>query len=443
MSRYLPAPTERGARSLLSRLLRGTASIAAANGVSKLLALAFMVLAARLLGPSEFGKLALVLSLGLIAATLPATGFPQALLWKLGSAKSDEERERALAAAVAGTGLLAAAVGMVMALLVLIRGLAAWLWFCDDGGCHLFTLELGLTSPTALLVGAIVLADSTTYLFLNLHLGLLHHRQVALFSAGRNLTKLLLLLPLAVLAPDIDHGGVVGVYLLAPLLTLAAVEFALPSGVRRRPSAFRRPVFKEMGLYGLPLIFSAVAMAVLMRGDVVALNHWHGTHATGSYYAAKQLLLPVLLLPVAARGLLVPALAGGELDRRGWRRLALLVLGGAGAIAVVVGVAGPELVTLLYGNEFEVAQQLTLTVAAAAWLLAARELAAARLMGAGRPGLLLVADTVAVVVALAGYWWLVPDHAADGAAGAMALGTLVGLAAALGALAVTRREAAT
>jgi len=432
---------KRGACNLLSHLLRGTASIAAANGVSKLFALVFMVMVGRLLGPQELGRLGLVLSLGLIAATLPATGFPQALLWKLGLARSDDEREWALAAAMAGTGLLAALAGAVMALLVIIQGLAASLWFCDDDGCSLLTLRIGLSPRMAMLVGAIVLADCATYLFTNLHLGLLHHRQVALFSAGRNLIKLLLLLPFAVLAPDLDHGGVVIIYLLAPLLTLAAVEFALPSGIRWRPSAFRRPVFKEMGLYGLPLIFSAVAMAVLMRGDVVALDHWHGAHATGSYYAAKLLLLPVLLLPVAARGLLVPALASGDLDRRGWRRLALLVLGGAGVVAVVVGVTGPELVEMLYGAEFEVARPLTLTIAAAAWLLAARELAAARLMGADRPGLLLAADTVAMVAALAGYWQLVPHHAADGAAGAMALGVLVGLAAALAALAATRREA--
>ena len=92
---------------MLMRLVRGSAAIAAANGFSKLFALGFIVIAGRLLGPQEYGRLALILSLGAIASTIPATAFPQALLWRIGSVDGRRSRGAVLIATSAGTAVLA------------------------------------------------------------------------------------------------------------------------------------------------------------------------------------------------------------------------------------------------------------------------------------------------------------------------------------------------
>ena len=150
---------------MLARIMHGSAAIATANGFSKLFALGFIVIAGRLLGPQEYGRLALILSLGMIASTVPATAFPQALLWRIGAVGARRSRGAVLIAASAGTAVLA----ILAVLLVLVL------------------------PDIPRLVAAIVLADCITYLFLNFQQGLLNYRQVALFSIGRNLAKLLLL----------------------------------------------------------------------------------------------------------------------------------------------------------------------------------------------------------------------------------------------------------
>jgi O-antigen/teichoic acid export membrane protein len=266
-------------------------------------------------------------------------------------------------------------------------------------------------------------------LFLNLQQGLLNYRQVALFSIGRNLAKLLLLslLWLGIPGYEWQYSHIIIIYLLAPLVVIAVLEILVPSGISFQTTTIDGSLFRELGAYGMPIAGSAVALAVLMRGDVVLLEHFHGEVVTGNYYAAKQLFLPVMLLPVAARGLLVPVISGNRLSQDGWRKLATIILGAAAFVAVVAGLAGPLLVETIYGPGFEVEQSLTLTICAAAWVLSARGIIEAVLLGRGYSARAMMANAIAGVIALATYLWIIPANGTDGAAEALLLVSVVAL----------------
>jgi O-antigen/teichoic acid export membrane protein len=396
---------------LFAHLIRGSVTIATANGFSKLLALVFIVVAGRLLGPQEYGRLALILSLGVIASTVPATAFPQALLWRIGSVDDRQSRGAVLMAATIGTIALAILVVLMLALLNI-----PWL------------------------VSVIVLADCATYLFRNLQQGILNYRQVALFSTGRNLAKLLLLLSLWFGIPGYEwnHSHIVIIYLLAPLLVIAILEILFPSGIPLQ--TIDDSLFKELSAYGMPIAGSAVALSVVMQGDIVLLEYFHGEMVTGKYYAVRQLFLPVMLLPVAARGLLVPAISGNHLSQDGWRKLTAIILGVAAFVAIITGLGGPLLIETVYGPGFKVNQSLTLTVCAAAWVLSARGIIEAVLLGRGYSTRALMANATAGVIALATYLWIIPTNGTDGASEALLLASIVALVTMIVAFATLGRE---
>ena len=79
-----------------------------------------------------------------------------------------------------------------------------------------------------------------------------------------------------------------------------------------------------------------------------------------------------MLLPVAARGLLVPAISGNRLSRGEWWKLVTAVLGFAAFVAAVMSLAGPLLVGVIYGPAFKVKSSLTVLICAAAFLLSVR-----------------------------------------------------------------------
>ena len=170
------------------------------------------------------------------------------------------------------------------------------------------------------------------------------------------------------------------------------------------------------------------------------LEYFHGEVVTGNYYAAKQLFLPVMLLPVAARGLLVPAISGNRLSKDDWWKLATIILGVAAFVAAVAGLAGPLLVEYAYGPSFEVTQSLTLTICSAAWILSARGIIDAVLLGRGYSVLVMMANTIAGVTAVVIYLWFVPTNGINGAAQALLLASVVALITTAVAFVTLRKE---
>jgi len=402
--------------------------IAVANGLSKGMALAFVALAARLLTLEEFGQLAVVMALGALLSGFVATGLPHGLMWGLGRAtrvareaglgprsKGDPlaQQERFLACAVAGTSVLAIIVIIVLGLVVTTGILMelGWGWL-------------------PLLAAAVIVADAVHFLYLNLLQGRLRPGKIAFYSILRNGLKVSLLGGLA-LAASLGGGeaepgvaGVVLIFAIAPLAALGAAELWRPEGLRLRRDAIDRETMVVLIKYGIPIIISALAYLLKTSGDLLLVSFHHAESEVALYSASKNMMIAVLLLPVAARNLLIPTVAAEEHSRRGLFKVWLAVWGLAVLAAAILIAAGPQLVELIFGSEFEVPSILMTVLPLAALAMGMSALLGGYWLGKGRPGLVAVIDWIAALVALGLYLWLIPDKGAEGAAWGLLAGSL-------------------
>ena len=401
--------------------------IAVANGVSKALALVFVALAARLLTLEEFGQYAVVMALGALFSGLVATGMPQALMWGLGRAAGEARepglvprsernpqvpQERFLACAITGTAVLAIIVIIILALVV-TSGVAlgqGWGWL-------------------PLLAAAVIVADGVHFLYLSLLQGRLRARKIAVYSVLRNGLKVSLLGGLALIeatgGPEAEPGvmGVVLIFASVPLVALALVELWRPEGLALRREAIKRDTMLVLARYAIPIVVSSLAYLVKTSGDLLLVSFYHSETEVAHYSAAKNMMIAVLLLPLAARTLLIPTVAAEAHSRRGLFKVWMAVWSLAVLAAMVLIATGPRLVEYLFGSHFNVPALLMTLLPLAALAMGLSALLGGYWLGKGRPGVVAVIDWIAALVALGLYLWLIPDRGAEGAAWGLLAGS--------------------
>ena len=384
---------------MFKRFIHGSVAIGTANGLSKFFALGFVIIAGRLLGPQGYGNLALIISIGTLISTIPATAFPQALLWRLGSVDNDQLRGKVFVSGTFGTIILL----LFVAIIVMLIPSIPWL------------------------VLIIVFADTSTYLFLNIHQGLLNYQKVALFSLTRNLSKLLLvfIMWIGITNYEWNYSHIVIIYLLAPMLVITILEIFLPTSISFKHAKVDRNLLRDLGLYGIPIAGSSLAIAVIMRGDIILLEYFSGETVTGNYYAARQLFLPIMLFPAALKSLLVPVISGKHLLKEEWTNSANIVLIISAFVAIFVGLSGPILVEIVYGPSFKVEQSLTLMISASAWILSVRGIFEAFLLGHGHSKRAFIANSIAALLSFLLYLKFIPTHGAEGAAQALLFASII------------------
>ena len=402
--------------------------IAVANGVSKALALAFIALAARLLTLEEFGQLAVIMALGALLSGLVSTGLPQALMWSLGRATGEArstgsdprtakgsltQPDEFLTCAVIGTAILTIAVVILLGLVV-TTGVAtgqSWGWL-------------------PLLAAAVVVADAVHFLYLSLLQGRLRPGKIAVYSILRNGLKVSLLAGLAgmvAVGGETANPGVAGVvffFAVAPVSALVAVEIWRPEGLLLRREVMDRRTMLVLVRYAIPIIISSLAYLVMTTGDLLLVS-FHGTETEVALYSAsKNMMIAVLLLPVAARNLLIPTVAAEAHSRRGLYKIWMAVWGLALLAAMMLIAAGPRLVELLFGSDFDVPDRLMVLLPLAALAMGLSALLGGYWLGKGHPGVVALIDWVAALVALGLYLWLIPEKGAEGAAWGLLGGSL-------------------
>ena len=327
------------------------------------------------------------------------------------------EQESYLASAIVGMTLLAGIVVLLLGLVV-ATGVATgqgWGWL-------------------PLLAAAVIGADCIHFLYLNLLQGRLRPAKIAVYSILRNGLKVSLLGGVALLiglGGETANPGVVGVvfcFAIAPMSALVAVELWRPEGLLLRKEAVNRHGMRVMARYGVPIILSSLAYVLITSGDLLLVSHYHNDDETALYSASKYLMIAVLLLPVAARNLLIPTVAAEAHSRRGLYNIWAVVWGLAAAAAIIIALGGPTLAKLVFGDRFKVDELVMTLLPIAALAHGLTALLGAYWLGKGKPGVVAVVDWLAAGVAVTTYLWLIPDMGSRGAAWGFLGGTLTGAA---------------
>jgi O-antigen/teichoic acid export membrane protein/polysaccharide pyruvyl transferase WcaK-like protein len=237
-----------------------------------------LLLYARLLGPADFGKLALIVG---VANVVNAS----ALYWvrssylRVSAEANDDSAHRATA-----LGLNAAIVAGVALFAAMLTVLGAVPWW---------------ESGSVLLLVAAQNACEVRQEFLRAHEKVRAYGLVALVRAITALVVSFLLLrftPLGTLAPVLGlvSGG------------LAGLLYAQSADQQPLRGAFSWPLLRALSTFGLPLIPYFAVQAMLGNVDRFLLNHFLGVRAAGSYaagYDAVQQSVGLLFISVSLAGL--------------------------------------------------------------------------------------------------------------------------------------------
>jgi len=403
---------------LRERMIDGTARVFLAEALIVPTGLLTVALLTRHLGPSEYGRYTLAVTL---------------ILWlEWGFSAPFARAAVRLVGGTAEWGPMAALV--VRAQLVVGTLTAAALWLMAPLIAR--TLDEPSLSPLLRLFSLDLPLFALAQAHQQVLVALGHFRVRAMLSATRWIVRLTLI------AVAVGFGLSVRGIAIAVVGT-TAIEVALARRFVRPPLFGRTDVpVRQLFDYAVPLLFSALSLRVFDRIDVVLLKFFGRTAAeVGMYGAAQNLTLATGLFSLAFSPILLSTLAQAvrAADMRHARQIArdsmkigLLLL----PLAAIVAASARDIVALIFGIEY------VASTAVFQWLIFAGvasvtiSIVVAVLTGGSKPFWTLYAAVPLPVVAIVAHTWAIPRY---GPLGAAMVTTLCGCAGAtLGAVAVYR-----
>jgi O-antigen/teichoic acid export membrane protein len=379
----------------------GAALLSIGTLASGVLAYVFNLLAARTLGPLDYGPVAVLWAAMFLVSVVLFRPVEQTLSREIADRRARGEDARPVTRA-------AARLTLALVALVTLLVAAAWGPLTDGlfGGRDLMTLALW----------AGIAGYAISYYVRGLLSGLEDLGDYGLLLLVDGAARVAFAVPLvAVASPDLAALAIVGAAVGGPLAVSVAVRKRHDSPRAERLSAAgTRPFALRQALgFAAPVAVIAGAEQVLVSGGalLVAITGGGGaTAAAGTVFAATMLVrAPVFLFQGVAAALL-PRLTGLSAvgNHRALRRQVGAVAGGMlGVSAILVAgalVAGPEIMTLLFGAGFDVGRtDLAILSAGVGTYLAAATLGQAVLARArslAAAGAWVVAATAFVVVEL-------------------------------------------
>jgi len=363
----LPARS-RSARARV-RLPQGAALLSLGTLASGVLAYVFNVLAARALGPAEYGPIAVFWAAMFLTSVVLFRPAEQTLARTIAERLAHGQDATAVARTVGRLTLVACGV-------VTIATVAAWAPLTDE-------LFSGHSYLTVCLWGSII-GYALSYYVRGLTSGLQRFGSYGGLLLVDGAARVFVAAPLlAIASPELAAAAMVAAAFLGavtPLLDRANRPRAIAAALRGTPTSHLD--LREAVRFALPVGIIAGAEQTLVSGGAllaVITADGNAAAAAATVFAATMLVrAPVFLFQGVAAALL-PRFT--ELYARGQRERVRRALLGAGVVTVALSVVlaagalavGPELMRLLFGSAFEVDRLdlAVLTAGVGAYLAAA------------------------------------------------------------------------
>jgi stage V sporulation protein B len=399
-------PSPSAAQHRPQSISHGAIVVTAAAGVFVASGYIVNVWLGRLLGPDDYGRFGVVISLLTVLNVIQNAAIPQAVART--TAEAPEMAEGTLRRGVELQ--MAMAVLMTAALMVAAPVIAGIL---GDGSL------VGLIRLAALALPGYGLFT----LLMAYHNGRRHYTRQAATQAAYAIAKALGAIGLAY---AYRLGGAISGYVIAAVVGVIAGwhRFSAP----RSPVPYRRLI----GFAG-PLSVYAIASIGQMSVDIFFVKAVTSNPDIAGYYAASQNVarIPYYLMTGLA-AIILPAIAAAA--RRGNEaaattaasalRWALILV--VPSTAIILSTSTP-LIELLYSTEYRPGGELLVLLAPAMGALALSSIVAGVLSGLGRPGASAMLAGIGLAVTVVACVVLIPAHGAPGAALATLIGTSVAL----------------
>lgn len=357
------------------------------------------IIIARWLGPEGFGTYAVLNVTVALALQIGSVGLPSANTYFIA-------RDRSTVGAIWTNAIaFALLVGFLLALSVIAL---AWVRPALFGG----------VSPRLLAIAAASIPFQLLFILgLNVLLALDRIRQLNLFDA---------LLPVLVLVNVFIALMILRqqLMLLISLNTIAGIVLSLimagyvsrAIALRARPARTNLSLLRSMLAYGAKFYISIMAGTIILRADLLIVNHYRGPAEAGVYGIASQFSFLLLMLPGVIATLLFPRVAASQ-DRRGefavrvTRHTTLIMLLMCLASAVLAFV-----LPLIYGARFRDATVQLLILLPGIFLMGLESVLVQHFTGTGLPAAIPAFWIVTVIFNVALNLLTVPRFGARAAA---------------------------
>lgn len=362
------------------------------------------VVAARTLGPTDRGYLALLVLVPTVLVLAGNMGLPLATTYFMASERS---HEKAVLRAVRTPAFLQ------VSALTLLQALILWLLIANDP--HRVRLAAALTLPLVVagladLYGRAILQGQARYTAFNL----LRNGIVVFYLAG--IVVLLVL----------GRTGLAGFAVAWTTASVAAGALMLGvalAGHPRVPQRTEGVTSARLFRFGLRGYFASLSPVTTFRLDQALIGLFLVPKELGLYVAA----LSFTTLPdVIARGvgmIALPHVAGTDVGRRRAesRSFVLFSTVTTAVVVVVLEVTAGWLIPFFFGSEFDDAVPITRILLIGSFLWGVRRVLSDSASGAGRPGLASIAELASWITVVPAVAVLLPLWQAEGVAAAMAI----------------------
>lgn len=392
-----PLPNRRFSTNVVLTLGTRLITVAGALGTS--------IIAARKLGPNGFGFLAVLNVTLVLAVQIGSAGLPSANTYFLSRNRGNLRR---LAIISLEFGLLVGT--LLLVLIILLARLRPSIF----GDLQLESITLAVVSiPFQLL----------TLLGLNLFLAMGEIDRMNLTEgAGQLVLLLAALIVLIILNGNLNELVAANSFVAIVIALVVVTTIRNRIGRDQRDRAPAEPhLFRHLLTYSFKFHVSIVAAIVIVRADLLLVNHFRGAAEAGPYALASQIGNLLLLLPAIIGTLLFPRVAA-EADARAnftarvSRHTALVMLVGCLA-AVPLSYALP----IVYGASFGEATLLLLILLPGIYLLCIESVMVQHFAGTGLPLVIPMFWLVALLFNITLNLVLIPRYGARAAAATSSL----------------------
>jgi len=358
------------------------------------------IIAARWLGTKGFGQLSVVNVTGALALQIGSAGLPSAMVYFVA-------RDRRIYVPAATNALLFA---------VLVGSLLA---ICVTGLARFDPALFGFVPPRLIAIGAISIPFLLiTLLGLNLFLAVERIAEFNLIDAAAPLLVLLNSLVVLVLMQSSVLALVSMNTVAAALISLVTI-FAVIRGRKDRQTVSWRPdftLFRRMTSYAVKFYISILASVIIIRADLLIVNHFRGPSEAGVYSVASQLATLLMLLPGVIATLLFPEIASSD-DKQGIFAMRvtrhtsfIMLVSCAGAVALAFALP------YVYGSQFADARVQLLILLPGVYLISVESVLVQHFTGTGLPAAIPWFWVITAVVSVGLNLLLVPRYGARAAA---------------------------
>jgi O-antigen/teichoic acid export membrane protein len=300
-------------------------------------ALGTSITVGRWLGAAGLGSLAVINVTIALGVQIGSFGFPSANTYFISRNRND------LGKVWANSFLFATVVGVVIAVLIVVSA-------------RLRPTAFGQVTPSLITIAAVSLPFQLMMLIgMNVFLAV---GQISRFNITDALYQLALLVNALVALAVLRAGLPTLVSFNATLAVVTGVIIVftvrrIAKKIDAESSWFDLAIFRQMLRYGLKFHIAVVAAIVIVRADLLLVNHFRGATEAGVYAVAGQMANLLMLFPAVIATLLFPRTSAdpdpqARLTMRVTRHTAFILL-----LVCLVAVPFSFALPLIYGSAFE------------------------------------------------------------------------------------------